>query len=102
MERDENSIDKLFRTESVTLINMDVEGAEMIILESAEKTIKEQSPVLAIAAYHKPEHLVNIPKFIKELNDDYHLYFRKYRGYAPEAINEYIYYAVPTARVAIK
>lgn len=100
LEKGENSIDKLFENKKVTLINMDVEGAEMNILESAEETIKKGKAVLAIAAYHKPEHLINIPIYIKHLNKDYHLYIRKYRGYAPEAINEYVYYAVPTERIA--
>lgn len=94
-----NNIDHVFKDEKISLINMDIEGAEMMVLEGAKSKIKEDMPVLAIAAYHKPEDLVDIPKFILNLSENYHVFFRKYRGYCPEAMNEYIYYAVPPERI---
>lgn len=93
------SIDSVFAEEKVTLINMDIEGAELIVLEGAEKKIREDRPVLAIAAYHKPGDLLEIPKLIADMDSGYHVYFRKYKGWAPDVINEYIYYAVPTERL---
>lgn len=95
------NIDHVFEKENISLINMDIEGMEMTVLKGAIKKIKEDLPVLAIAAYHKPEDLLDIPEFIFEQSSDYHIYFRKYRGYCPEALNEYIYYAVPTKRMVI-
>lgn len=98
-KEDSYNIDGAFKDEKITLINMDIEGAEMMVLEGAQEKIKEDLPVLAIAAYHKPSDLLDIPKLIWEISHDYHIYLRKYRGYAPEALNEYIYYAVPTKRL---
>lgn len=96
------TIDSVFAEEKVTLINMDIEGAELMVLEGAAAKIREDKPVLAVAAYHKPEDLLEIPRLISSLSDGYHFYFRKYRGWAPDVINEYIYYAVPTSRQAGK
>lgn len=92
-------IDSVFSDKKITLINMDIEGAEMLVLEGAAEKIKKDLPVLAIAAYHKPGDLLEIPNFISSLSDEYHFYFRKYRGWAPDVINEYLYYAVPTSRL---
>lgn len=92
------NIDHVFQKERISLINMDIEGAELTVLEGAVKKIREDRPVLAIAAYHKAEDLLSIPKFIRAQGKDYRIYFRKYRGYCPEALNEYIYYAVPEER----
>lgn len=93
------NVDTVFADEQITLINMDIEGAEMLVLEGASEKIKKDLPVLAIAAYHKPGDLLEIPKFISSLSDEYHFFFRKYRGWAPDVINEYVYYAVPTNRL---
>lgn len=95
----EFNIDYIFKNEKISLINMDIEGAEMTVLEGAAEKIKGDKPVLAIAAYHKPDDLLAIPDFIWKQSSDYHIYFRKYRGYCPDALNEYIYYAVPTERM---
>lgn len=94
-----NNIDHIFTEDNISLINMDIEGAELTVLEGAIKKIRENKPVLAIAAYHKPEDLITIPRFICRQSSDYHIFFRKYRGYCPEAMNEYIYYAVPEERM---
>lgn len=74
------SIDCVFSKEKISLINMDIEGSEIMVLEGAVKKIKEDRPVLAVAAYHKAEDLLSIPKFVYKQSADYHFYFRKYRG----------------------
>lgn len=99
LQEGKTSIDNIFKDKDISLINMDVEGAEMDILKSAKNTIKNKKPVLAICAYHKAEDLINIPQYISNLSSDYHFFLRKYKGYAPDAVNEYIYYAVPTNRL---
>ncbi len=93
------NIDAVFADEKISLINMDIEGAELLVLGGAVDIIKRDLPVLAIAAYHKPGDLLEIPCFISSLSDEYHFYLRKYKGWAPDVINEYIYYAVPTNRL---
>jgi FkbM family methyltransferase len=60
----------------VTLIKMDIEGAELKALCGAESIIKKYSPKLYVCAYHRNEDLFTLGKKILELNPDYKLYFR--------------------------
>ncbi|MCD7797168.1 MAG: FkbM family methyltransferase [Clostridiales bacterium] len=60
----------------VTMIKMDIEGAEMKALNGAEKIIKKYHPKLYICAYHRNEDMFALGKKIYELNDNYKLYFR--------------------------
>lgn len=62
--------------EEVTMIKMDIEGAEMKALVGAEKTIKKYLPKLYVCAYHRNEDLFALGKKILELNENYKLYFR--------------------------
>ena len=70
LQEGKTSIDNIFKDKDISLINMDVEGAEMDILKSAKNTIKNKKPVLAICAYHKAEDLINIPQYISNLSSD--------------------------------
>lgn len=72
------SIDNVLQGQKATFIKMDVEGAELDSLKGAEKTIKKYKPKLAIAIYHKPEDILEIPQFIMECRSDYKLYIRHY------------------------
>ncbi len=94
----ENNFNSTFADKRVTLINMDIEGAEMAVLKGADRLICEQRPVLAVAAYHKASDICDIINFVKENVNDYVFYLRKYYGYEPNALNEYVYYAVPKER----
>ena len=94
----DNNFDHIFKDIPVSLINMDIEGAEMGVLQGAKKLIREKRPVLAICAYHKATDLLDIPKLINEVVDDYVFFVRKYIGFEINALNEYVYYAVPKER----
>lgn len=60
----------------ITMIKMDVEGAELESLKGAKQTIMRDKPKLAICIYHKPEDLWEIPLYIKALVPEYRLYIR--------------------------
>ena len=80
------SIDNILQGEKATFIKMDVEGAELDSLKGAEKTIKLYKPKLAIAIYHKPEDILEIPQFILSCREDYKLYIRHYTSCNYETI----------------
>ena len=68
-------IDSLIDGE-VTMLKMDIEGAELKALEGCEKTIKRYSPKLYICAYHRNEDMFALPMKILEYNPNYKIYFR--------------------------
>ncbi len=67
--------------EPVSFIKMDIEGFERDALEGAKNHITSEHPKLAICVYHKPNDLWEIPKLIKEYDDEYALYLRQYSPY---------------------
>lgn len=72
------SIDELTEGKPVSLIKMDIEGAEIEALKGAAETIRQHKPKLAICVYHKLNDIFEIPLFIKELNPEYKIYLRHY------------------------
>lgn len=85
------SLDEFFKTlgENVkkpTFIKMDIEGAELAALEGAKAIISKYKPKLAIAAYHKPEDMYQLPFIIREMNPDYKLMLRHYSRYMWETV----------------
>lgn len=98
LEGQKDTFDDRYLNERITLINMDIEGAEMGVLRGASQIIKKWRPVLAICAYHKPTDLLEIPRFVNEVVTDYKIFLRKYRSGSLASFNEYVYYAVPIER----
>jgi len=66
----------VIKDEKVTFIKMDIEGSEPQALSGSEEIIKKQKPKLAICVYHKPEHLWEIPLYLKKIVPEYKIYFR--------------------------
>jgi FkbM family methyltransferase len=77
--------------EAVTFIKMDIEGSELDALHGAEKIIRKHKPKLAICVYHRPEDLVDIPKYLQGLGLDYKFYLRSYSCMGVETV----LYAIP-------
>lgn len=75
----------------VTFIKMDVEGAELESLKGCKKTIQKDKPKLAICIYHRPEDMVQIPIYIKELVPEYRFYIRHHSNCSWETV----LYAMP-------
>lgn len=72
------SLDNVAGEETVTLINMDVEGAERQALEGCAKIIARDRPKMLLAAYHRSEDLFAIPLQIAAMRSDYRFYLRHY------------------------
>lgn len=76
---DVDSLDHVLQGRRVDMIAMDIEGSELNALEGAQELIKDQRPMLAISAYHKLEHLWEIPLYMNSLSSDYQIYFAHHR-----------------------
>lgn len=61
-----------------TYIKFDVEGVEIEAINGSVSTIKNTKPKMAIASYHYPKHIWQIPLLVKELNPAYKLKLRHY------------------------
>lgn len=57
-------------------IKVDIEGAELSMLQGSINFIKKYHPVMAICLYHKAKDFYEIPNFIKEINPNYKFYLR--------------------------
>lgn len=95
------ALDDLNIEEKVCFINMDIEGDENMVIESAESVIRKDRPVLAICAYHKPDDLITIPKSILHIDKNYRFILRKYLSGTGKhyngihRTNELVLYAIP-------
>ncbi|MDP2866864.1 MAG: FkbM family methyltransferase [Elusimicrobiota bacterium] len=69
-------LDDVLKNEKVTLIKMDIEGAEPMALRGAGSIIRTQKPKLAICVYHDFRHLWEIPLYIRSLVPEYRIYLR--------------------------
>lgn len=87
--------------DKITLINADVEGGELDLLESLRNIIAADRPVLAICVYHKPSDLVEIPDYIRSVVDDYYFVLRKYESNVDNVRRtaELVLYAIPQERI---
>ena len=63
-------------SERVTLLKMDIEGAEQEALIGCKRHIQEESPKLLISVYHNNEDIWKIPRMVDEMKPDYHFYLR--------------------------
>jgi FkbM family methyltransferase len=72
------ALDDFHDSDAITFIKMDIEGAELDALKGAQNTIAKNKPKLAICLYHRHTDLINIPKFIKAIRNDYKFYMRSH------------------------
>ena len=88
-------IDDLFSNAPITMIKMDIEGAEYGALMGARNTIQRDKPLLAICVYHTQSDIWRIPLLIHELLPEHKLYLRAYEGDGFQTVT----FAVPPHRV---
>jgi FkbM family methyltransferase len=87
-------LDDLLDGQPVTIVKMDIEGAEPAALRGAIRTIRRARPVLAVCAYHECRHLWTLPAIIQEALPEYRILLRRYA----EDCWETVYYALPPER----
>lgn len=61
---------------SFSYVKMDVEGAECAAIEGGQETIALCKPKMLIAAYHRTEDYLEIPRKVLNINPDYRVYMR--------------------------
>jgi len=78
-----------------TYLKMDIEGAEAASLNGAAQLIRQQTPVLAISAYHRQNDIWNIPLLIQSINPNYSFFLRPHllEGF------DLVCYAIPHERL---
>jgi FkbM family methyltransferase len=83
------AIDDLVRTRAidrVDFIKLDVEGAELAVLEGAAETIRRDRPTLAVSLYHRLDDFVEIPAFLAAAGVDYELYLDHFTIHGAETV----------------
>lgn len=73
-------LDEVLGKDRVTLIKMNIEGAEHEAIRGAENAIKTWGPKLSISLYHNPADLWSIPMEIAKMRSDYQFYIRQHDG----------------------
>lgn len=95
VEVDCRTIDELFAHRRVTMIKMDIEGAEYDALRGARAVIERESPVLAVCAYHTQADIWRIPLLLRSMQMDYRYFLRAYDGDGLQTV----LYAIPPHRM---
>lgn len=72
------TIDALSEGREVSLIKMDVEGAELQALAGGRETLQKAAPKLFVAAYHYDVDLFRLPLLLQEIVPQYKIYLRKH------------------------
>lgn len=80
------SLDEILADRTVTMIKMDIEGAEYDALLGARTLIQSQKPVLAISVYHTFFDIVRLPLLIDSFGVPYRYYLRHYTNQAIETV----------------
>ena len=83
---DVKKIDDILNGEKVTLIKMDIEGAELETLIGAENTIRKHKPKLAVCIYHKIEDIITIPKYLHSIVPEYKFKVRQHSSSMLETV----------------
>lgn len=89
--------------EPVTLINADIQGNELVMLQGLKNIIVNDRPVISICVYHRASDLVEIPYFLSHCADNYKYVLRKYAANALSSTDawELVLYAIPEERCCI-
>lgn len=70
----------------VDYIKMDVEGAELAVIDGAGETVKRLAPKFGIAAYHRDDDLVRIPEALRSFDSRYRFYIDSFSPAEDETV----------------
>jgi len=92
------TLDRLFPEDSdrVDYLKIDIEGFEPEALRGARALLVRDKPRLALAGYHKPEHLWQLPALLDQLLPGYEIYL----GHHPAAPYECEFFCLHPERPA--
>ncbi|MDR2641494.1 MAG: FkbM family methyltransferase [Planctomycetaceae bacterium] len=79
-------LDDALKGFNVTLLKMDIEGAEPAALRGSQNLITQQKPDLAISVYHSVNHYWDIPCMLDDLKLEYRFYLRSHTPATLETI----------------
>ena len=85
------ALDELFPNLKVDFIKIDVEGAELQVLNGSEKIINRCRPVLAISLYHNPVDLYVLPERLFQISNEYKFFVRQHHSNSFDCV----LYAIP-------
>lgn len=85
-------LDSVLAQMDVGFIKMDIEGGEIDGLLGAQQIVLESRPYLAVCAYHKTAHLLDVPLAMSEMFPHYEVYLRHH---STNTIWETVCYARP-------
>ena len=71
-------VDDIIGSNDITYIKADVEGAEAEFIKGAENTIRTKKPKMQIACYHRSDDLINIPRAVLSIRNDYKVFMRHF------------------------
>jgi FkbM family methyltransferase len=86
------ALDQIMPRANPTYMKFDIEGGEAAALRGASGTIRRSRPALAIAVYHRPADLWQLPRLVDDLLPGCRFYFRLHGHHGFELM----LYAVPT------
>jgi FkbM family methyltransferase len=87
-------LDELFANAPMTMLKMDIEGAEFGALEGGRKVIERDRPILMICVYHTQSDIWRIPLLAHEMLPEHKLFLRSHGGDGFETVM----YAIPAVR----
>lgn len=87
-------------TEKITLINADIEGAEMSLIQTMKDKMVKDRPVISLCVYHKVGDIIDIPNRLSGILTDYLYVLRKYPSTIlnSKRTSELVLYCIPRER----
>lgn len=73
------TLDNMKFSKKISMIKMDIEGAELDALEGARNLISREHPILAISMYHDFEQFIKIPQYIRQIDSNYKVFVRHHK-----------------------